>query len=576
MNLLQKLDNITLKSTTKTYKNTRFSRSSQFISESNIITRPPLKSIIRNVLPKRKMTFMAPKDRENREKNLPVNWSWKGKDGISEPFDQKLCGSCWAVSAAQLFSDVIAIKMKISKNPEISATHILMCHGQYQCEGGIPGKALDDLIKRGATTQKCIDYSWCTNDDKCNGSSLEHLNNQTGTLNDLIPYCIGCKQPPYKIMGEYVTIESERNLDNCQELDLAAEKKSLSCQVTGKGMYRYYAKNAFAVFAENDGQVDDARYDVKEHIMEVGPCMGAFFILSNFLDAVDYEETGGIYMENFQYKTLDGRRSALNEDSELDVKYKVEGGHAVIVVGWGVQNIDTINPQTGNKYGTVGYWIVKNTWGSEWNGDGHFKMAMYPHNKFSQFDKALDAGVDGDGKKVWMGGMYLIEYDRKIYQPINRFISQDGSIREIERDILFNEKYVDLNIMVVGYTQNDTIEIIVTPDGSEDDPYNFILNRDPVNDRLSIKDEYSTDSIIIDDDPTSVIVDISNTLHKIKFTYDLKDGVTIDSYKTGTMESESKPSIKWWLVFLVFICGIVVSIAAGVFMYKQNKKTQSE
>jgi hypothetical protein len=105
----------------------------------------------------------------------------------------------------------------------------------------------------------------------------------------------------------------------------------------------------------------------------------------------------------------------------------MQGGHAVVVLGWGEEKVTAINPDTRKPYGKVGYWIVRNSWGDSWNGDGYFKMAMYPHNKFSQFDMGMDAGVGSDGKTLWLGGMFLIEYDKE------ELIDVD-SIIELETD----------------------------------------------------------------------------------------------------------------------------------------------
>ncbi len=44
-----------------------------------------------------------------------------------------------------------------------------------------------------------------------------------------------------------------------------------------------------------------------------------------------------------------------------------QGGHAVVLVGWGVS-------------GTVNYWIVMNSWGSDWGESGYFRIDMTDTN----------------------------------------------------------------------------------------------------------------------------------------------------------------------------------------------------
>ncbi len=604
MDLYAKFENVIKNSKAKSYQGgdgnlTTRTTSTGGTGGGRRLFRPPLRAIIRNVLPKKITRFMAPKDREEREKTIPKYWSWKDKDGISKPFDQKLCGACWAISAAQLFSDVVAIKRKMSRGPSISETHILMCQGQFQCGGGIPGVALKDLIDRGATTTACVNYDWCNRDNKCNGDSLDHFDTgEDVNLNTLIPSCLGCQQPPQTVYDEKIELDSERGLEKCTELDNSMGEKSLSCTRGGGGRYRYYAKNAFAVFAENDSQLEDARYDVKEHILEVGPCMGAFFILSNFLDAVDFQETGGIYMENFPYKTLDGEPSKLNNDPQVNAKYNMEGGHAVIVVGWGESDIDAINPDTGERWGKVGYWIVKNTWGERWGDDGHFKMAMYPHNQFSQFDMGILGGVDSNGKNVWLGGMHLVEYDRRVYQPV---VEVGGGDREYESggEVISDNKYRGgrVGVRVVKYSSHDVLEIVVIEydnTGNRVNEYNFIFNTQ--NNSFEIDQDVDNG-----DDVTVEVSDSPDGQAKIdipsltfSFTYDGSSGeILVDGDVGGGGGGDvggggggdvggggggggdvgEKKPFNWWIIVIIVVL-VILFVGGGWWFYnKKNKQT---
>jgi len=70
-------------------------------------------------------------------------------------------------------------------------------------------------------------------------------------------------------------------------------------------------------------------------IMANGPVETGFTVYRDF-----YNYTGGIYQH------LSG--SAM-------------GGHAVKIIGWGVEN-------------NVDYWIVANSWGSGWGENGFFRI----------------------------------------------------------------------------------------------------------------------------------------------------------------------------------------------------------
>ena len=68
-------------------------------------------------------------------------------------------------------------------------------------------------------------------------------------------------------------------------------------------------------------------------LMEGGPVETAFTVYEDF-----YSYTSGVYIH-----TWGG----------------VVGGHAVKIVGWG-------------KQGDINYWIIHNSWGTDWGMDGIF------------------------------------------------------------------------------------------------------------------------------------------------------------------------------------------------------------
>lgn len=74
---------------------------------------------------------------------------------------------------------------------------------------------------------------------------------------------------------------------------------------------------------------------IKTEIMNHGPVNAAFSVYSDF-----YNYKSGIYKYTSGYKV---------------------GGHAIRIVGWGVEN-------------GINYWIISNSWGLYWGEQGFFRM----------------------------------------------------------------------------------------------------------------------------------------------------------------------------------------------------------
>lgn len=89
----------------------------------------------------------------------------------------------------------------------------------------------------------------------------------------------------------------------------------------------------------------DVITSMKREIMQNGPITAGMTV---FKDFANYR--GGVY-QPMSYKVLGSN--------------PVVGGHALELIGWG------------NEDG-MDYWLVKNSWGTEWGLDGYFKMKMYP------------------------------------------------------------------------------------------------------------------------------------------------------------------------------------------------------
>lgn len=307
----------------------------------------------------------------NEEKRQPIgkyltttplekNFSWKTvsendseeiverKKNISKVGNQFLCGSCSNFAVAGCISDVFVCSGITKTNPEISATYIMACYPQLMCGGANPAITMQNVADGGAKSNACVDYSWCSDDSKCNGMGEMHFDAQSLTheLNAKVPKC-----------GAISSCDARK---------------------------RFYISNPTVVHREGNEDMSI----IKSHIRNTGPVIGGYHVLSNFFGG-DYSSTGGVYIESYDYEN-----DAWYEPGQEAVW---RGSHAVVVLGWGVaEGVD--------RYGDVPYWMCRNSWGEEWGADeGYFKIAMFPVNKKSQFETLVRVG------NALSGGFVLCE-----------------------------------------------------------------------------------------------------------------------------------------------------------------------
>ena len=337
------------------------------------------------------------------EEPLPTTFNWrygtlddeKGKfDGepskiisnLAKPGNQMLCGSCWAIAAAGIVSDNFVISKVTPYNPNLSTTYSLACYPQNQCRGGNPALLLQSIAKGGLVSKNCIDYSWCSQNQLCNGTALKHFKKSDKVdLNSLIPNC-GCYEA-----GDFLEYRIDA-VPGPQRISLGAsykDKKSLN-------------------------PAEFTRI-VKTHIRHNGYLLGSFIVFKNFMKGLftKGKENKGIYFEDASYTRKNGTVNVTyhdkNEEKELVNKDYV-GSHAIAIIGWGVEKDTQIDSKGTRK--DVPYWYCRNSWTTNWGDGGYFKMAMYPFNRISQFDKTII--ISSPRGRVQGGGMIIF---RTTQQP---------------------------------------------------------------------------------------------------------------------------------------------------------------
>lgn len=304
-----------------------------------------------------------------------LNKDHKNGKLIELPRNQYSCGSCWAISAATIVGDCFVVKGIVDYSPNLSTTYILSTYPQNKCGGGVQVKVYDDLKVGGLPSQHCVDYEWCINNNVCNpgdpsaskkaGKEFSNAKQAMEYLNSQIPKS-GCYFPDNKKL--------------------------------------YFIKDVENITPENpndNSQLITFRNLAKYHIMEEGPISAGYLVYDNFIQGYknNFELTKGIYFENVDYAA----------NSLVPTRqFQMVGGHAVAVVGWGIEKNIKYSP---NKTEDVPYWYVRNSWGDKLADKGYFKIAMYPYNKSVAFDIPIDMS-DGKGNTEKLGGFVLVKADR--------------------------------------------------------------------------------------------------------------------------------------------------------------------
>ena len=303
-------------------------------------------------------SWTIPSDHDDRE-------SLAKKLRIGPVLDQQGCGSCWAFAVASTMSDCLVVGGAVDYTPHISPTFCLACYPQGQCNGGHPAELALVIQKKGVADQSCLDYSWCDGDPMCNiRDSSKHFKVDSRKLSSMVPNC-GCMFKNNKYM---------------YYLDEGTDTFSIAPQMT----------------------FDEYRRLVKYHILDFGPVVGGYAVLTNFQSGYFTQVNGGVYFDRADYDNIAPDGSIHFSDS-VKSSINVAGLHAVSIVGWGIEkNIQYDN----GKIGDVPFWYCRNSWGEKWGDSGFFKIAMYPYNETSQFDKVVSISLGGRSAQI--GGLMFM------------------------------------------------------------------------------------------------------------------------------------------------------------------------
>jgi C1A family cysteine protease len=180
---------------------------------------------------------------------------------------------------------------------------------------------------------------------------------------------------------------------------------------------------------------------MKSAIYEKGPIMAYYWVTDRFIDWGRYNKDPTDY-----YK-----------DQNEDCPYLVN--HAIVLVGW------KDDPSIGNG----GYWIVKNSWGTDWGYNGFFNIEYDTLNMGAFF-----AWVDYDPESFdWppvadSGGFYQAESNQEIIFNSDESIDVDGEIISYKWD--FGDGTTSTGKTIThSYSQSGIykVELTVTDDNNQ-------------------------------------------------------------------------------------------------------------
>jgi cathepsin B len=246
----------------------------------------------------------APPDSFDSETNWPAC-----AKVIGDIRDQSNCGCCWAFGGASAASDRLCIATNGTTAVPISAETVCFCASNDGCGGGFLD-ATWSYVKKGSVTGGNQGDTGPLGGGFCSEFSLPHCHHHGPQGQD-----------PYPDEGS----------SGCPTQ--SSPKCPKQCDSSAKAPHNDFSKDAYRFTGTIQSYQNEAA--IQNAIMTAGPVETAFTVYSDFENYVS-----GIYKKTSS---------------------QVLGGHAVRIVGWGVES--------GTKY-----WKVANSWNPFWGEQGYFRI----------------------------------------------------------------------------------------------------------------------------------------------------------------------------------------------------------
>lgn len=262
-------------------------------------------------------SIIPPKNKPRRKIDVPDSFDgrvvWEGM--LTPIFDQGSCGSCSSFGSVSCLADRFNIQSKGKMHVVLSAAKLALCN--------FHGGAFDVVHPEDLTYIPSLrSFS-----EKASTVTCENGN----SLYDVWRYLYVIGTNTEECMPNSILLRTP--IPTCDSLSGVIGDMCYD-SVTPARFYRALHFYAVAGVPKDDG----SEQNIRHNIFTWGPVTTGMIVYPDF------------------YK-FDPKKEIYSWNGEGDST----GGHAILILGWGEEN-------------GVKYWIIKNSWGTDWGDMGYFRM----------------------------------------------------------------------------------------------------------------------------------------------------------------------------------------------------------
>lgn len=345
--------------------------------------------------------------------SVPDNFSWRKngfdqieKGGVRNQFH---CGSCWSFSIASVLGDRFALMNQL-QSPYPSTAWLASQAETSEPPFNVPGCNGNNVFyflkwltenQVGVKLENCWPYKIISDSGAFGGPQLspDSLMTTPSSLNtpELSKCCFNCCGPQ---------IQEQSNV----LLFCAPEKDN-----SGNFNIKYFGLNIDSTYGNDYTQsdIDKIIREIQIEILTNGPVSTSFMVYQDFMN----------YWKNDAPK---GKIYSRNNDPNNSI----DGGHAVVITGWGVQD--------GQKF-----WEIRNSWGN--TGDGGYCKIAFSKLENKDFWVAVDIPILENGQ--YNGGVVSFLPDNNLSKINSNILlkSKAGNLLQKSRSLLQHKSDNDNN-----------------------------------------------------------------------------------------------------------------------------------